>query len=178
MTSEGQELANVIHHFMPDAFAEVWQEENNRKAEAIRKREQMLIDAFHCFEKRHELNPWNAKLMYWLADSYYWGCGVREDKGMAAVLYRQAADQRYSNAQYCLGVLYSNGEGVDQDEVEAAAWLRKAAEQGNVDAQISLGVAYKTGTGVPQDYAQGAMWLRKAGEREDFGDPAPEADER
>lgn len=146
--------------------------------ETLRKRDQMLIQAFHCFEKGHELDSWNAQLLYYLADSYYRGCGVREDKEIAAAFFRRAADQGHSNAQYCLGVLYGNGEGINPDEVEAARWLRQAAEQGNVDAQISLGVAYKTGTGVPQDYAQGVMWLRRAGEMEDFGDPAPAADKR
>jgi hypothetical protein len=134
------------------------------------KREKTLEEAFRCFETGHELDSWNPELMYWLANSYYWGYGVREDKERAATLYRRAADEGHSNAQYCLGVLYSEGEGVERDEVKAAVWLSKAAEQGNTDAQISLGLAYKTGMGVPQDYAQGATWLRRAGEREDFGD--------
>lgn len=134
------------------------------------KREKALEEAFRSFETGHELDSRNPELMYCLADSYYWGCGVREDKERAATLYRRAADEGHSNAQYCLGVLYSEGEGVDRDEVEAAVWFSKAAEQGNTDAQISLGLAYKTGIGVPKDYAQGATWLRRAGEREDFGD--------
>lgn len=142
--------------------------ELERIQQLVRKRGETLEEAFRCFETGHELDSWNPELLYWLADSYYWGCGVPVDKEMAAALYRRAADQGHSNAQYCLGVLYSDGEGVDRDEVEAAAWLRKAAEQGNKDAQVSLGLAYKTGSGVPQDYAQGAMWLRRAGEKEDF----------
>jgi hypothetical protein len=129
--------------------------ELERIQQLVRKRGETLEEAFRCFETGHELDSWNPELLYWLADSYYWGCGVPVDKEMAAALYRRAADQGHSNAQYCLAVLYSNGEGVDQDEVEAAAWLRKAAEQGNADAQISLGLAYKTGSGVPQDYISG-----------------------
>jgi hypothetical protein len=146
--------------------------ELERIQQRVRKREETLEEAFCCFETGHELDSWNPELLYWLADSCYWGCGVQLDKEKAAALYRRAADWGHSSAQYCLGVLYSNGEGVDRDEVEAAAWFHKAAEQGNPDAQVSLGLAYKTGSGVPQDSAQGAMWLRRAGEKEDFGDPA------
>jgi hypothetical protein len=133
------------------------------------KREETLGEAFRCFEAGHELDPWNPELLYWLADSYYWGSGARENRVTAAILYRQAAERGHPEAQYCLGVLYGDGENVAQDEIEAATWFRKAAEQGNRDAQVSLGLAYKTGNGVPQDYAQGAMWLRTAGEKEDFG---------
>jgi TPR repeat protein len=154
----------------PAMSAELQRIKEQEEREQLRKRDEMLKVAFRCFESGHELDPINPELLYWLADSYYWGCGVQVDKEMAAALYRRAADRGHSNAQYCLGVLYSDGEGVDRDEVEAAAWHHKAAEQGNTDAQVSLGLAYKTGSGVPQDYAQGAMWLRRAGEKEDFGD--------
>ena len=135
----------------------------------LKKRADMLTEAFQYFEAGHKLDPMNPELLYWLADSYYWGFGVRGHKEMAAALFHRAADQGHSNAQYCLGVLYGDGEGVAQDEIEAATWFHKAAEQGNTDAQVSLGLAYKTGSGVPQDYAQGVMWLRRAGEKEDFG---------
>ncbi len=144
--------------------------ELERIQQQVHKRDETLAEAFRCFETGHELDSWNSELLYWLADSYYRGCGVHVDKEQAASLYYRAADRGHSSAQYCLGVLYSDGEGVHRDEVEAAAWLQKAAEQGNTDAQVSLGLAYKTGSGVPQDYAQGAMWLRSAGEKEDFGD--------
>lgn len=146
--------------------------ELDRIRQQVRERDRTLTEAFHCLELGYELDPMNPELLYWLAGSYCWGCGVQRNKEMAADLYRRAADQGHSDSQYCLGILYSDGEGVAQDEVEAAAWFRKAAEQGNMSAMVSLGVAYKDGCGVPQDYAQGVMWLRKAGEKEDFGDPA------
>lgn len=86
--------------------------ELERIQQHVRKREETLEEAFRCFETGHELDSWNPELLYWLADSYYWGCGVQVDKEMAAALYSRAADQGHSNAQYCLGVLYSDGEGV------------------------------------------------------------------
>jgi TPR repeat protein len=145
--------------------------ELERIQQQVREREVTLSEAFRCFEMGHKLDPMNPELLYWLADSYYWGCGVQDQKETAVALYRRAADQGHSNSQYCVGVLCSDGEAVAQDEAEAAVWFRKAAEQGNTDAMVSLGLAYKNGRGVPQDYAQGAMWLRRAGEKDSFGDP-------
>lgn len=145
--------------------------ELERIQQQVRERAVTLSEAFRCFEMGHKLDPMNPELLYWLADSYYWGCGVQEQKETAVALYRRAADHGHSNSQYCLGVLCSDGEGVAQDEVEAAVWFRKAAEQGNTDAMVSLGLAYKNGSGVPEDYAQGAMWLRRAGEKDSLGDP-------
>jgi hypothetical protein len=45
----------------------------------LRKREDALNEAFGCFEKGHELDPTNPELLYWLADSYYYGEGVTQD---------------------------------------------------------------------------------------------------
>jgi len=171
MTPEDEEFARTAAYFVPDMLTKIARETEEQKEIILKKRADMLSEAFQCFETGHKLGLMNSELLYWLADSYYWGCGVERDREVSAVLYRRAANQGHSNSQYCLGVLYSNGEGVDQDDVQAAAWLRKAAEQGNADAMVSLGLAFKTGIGVPQDYAKGAVWLRKAGEKEDWGDP-------
>ncbi|HEX4881380.1 MAG TPA: tetratricopeptide repeat protein [Porticoccaceae bacterium] len=64
--------------------------------------------------------------------------GVPMDKGKAAALYRQAADQGYVNAQYNLGVLHLRGEGVKADQQAALHWLRLAAAQQHSPALAAL----------------------------------------
>lgn len=45
----------------------------------------------------------------------------------AATLFRKAADQGFSDAQFGLGMLYFNGEGVPQSYAEAYFWYELAA---------------------------------------------------
>lgn len=102
-----------------------------------------------------------------LGISYFHGEGVPTDYTEAAKWYRQAADQRYSEAQFNLAVCYAKGEGVPQDDTEAMKWYRKAAEQGITRAQLIVGRRYAEGQGVPQDDAEAARWYRKAAEQGD-----------
>jgi hypothetical protein len=86
----------------------------------------------------------------------------RGDLSTAATLYRQAADQGDSRAEFVLGVMYANGQGVAQNASEAARWYEKAADQGEAGAQYSLGALYRDGTGVPQDTQKAAYWFGRA----------------
>ena len=85
----------------------------------------------------------------------------------ALALYRKAADQGDSDAQYNLGVAYDEGEGVPQDHQQAVAWYRKAAAQNHVRAQFNLAVSYDDGEGVAQDKKQAVHWYTKAAEQGD-----------
>ena len=58
---------------------------------------------------------------------YFNGRGVPQDYSEAAALYRQAAEQGNSSAQFNLGLMYDQGRGVPQDNVEAHMWLNLAA---------------------------------------------------
>jgi TPR repeat protein len=60
------------------------------------------------------------------------------DFRLAAVMYRQAADQGNAIAQLELGTYYFAGVVVAQDYAQAAKWWRMAADQGNANAQGSL----------------------------------------
>jgi TPR repeat protein len=65
--------------------------------------------------------------------SYNGGLGVPQDYTQAALWYRKAAEQGYSDAQWMLGALYYKGQGVPQDYAEAYFWYDLAAA-GKLDA--------------------------------------------
>lgn len=78
-----------------------------------------------------------------LADRYYRGDGVLQDKEKAAELYEEAANNGDVTAQYTLGYMYDKGDGIDKDRVKAVVWYEKAAEQGHESAQNRLAVLQK-----------------------------------
>ena len=83
----------------------------------------------------------------------------RKDYVTAVKLFRVAADQGDSFAQFNLGLMYYEGQGVTQDYKEAVKWLRLSADQGYASAQYYLGVMYANGQGVTQDDIKAHMWL-------------------
>ena len=165
MTPEDQESAHVAHYFMPETLAQV-EQENERSEVLLEKYKEMDQEAFRCFEKGHELDPMNAELSYWLAQSYYFGDGVQKNEEKAAALYQHAAGQGHPEAQYMLSVCCRNGKGLAQDHAQAAKLLRKAAEQGSTSAQYDLALAYKYGQlGVQQDAAQAMIWFKRVSDK-------------
>ena len=59
------------------------------------------------------------------------GTGVKQDFEKAAILYRLAAKQGFSESQYNLAVAYGIGEGVSKDFVKGYAWMILAAYHDN-----------------------------------------------
>jgi len=100
-----------------------------------------------------------------LGTRYYYGRGVAQNYGEAALWYRKAADQGDAKAQFDLGSMFHDGKGVPQDFGEAVRWFRKAAEHSDPKAQSALGYAYYNGEGVPQEYSEAARWYRKAADQ-------------
>ena len=90
-----------------------------------------------------------------------WG-GHAVDKKASFGMYRKAAEQGGSVAQFMLGFCYRMGIGVEVDAAEAVQWYRKAAEQGESVAQFKLGDHYRIGNGVEVDAAEAVEWYRKA----------------
>jgi TPR repeat protein len=62
-------------------------------------------------------------------------------------LWRSAAANNHSHAEYLLGVAYMGGTGVPKDEAEAALWFRRAADRGNPLAQFWFGQMLAKGRG-------------------------------
>lgn len=104
----------------------------------------------------------DAAAQFRLGGLYYFGDGVPQDVGRAAVWYRAAAGQGHSGARFNLGLMYELGRGVAPDGAAAAAWYRLAAEQGNPHAQHNLAVLQRNGRGVPRDLVEAGRWYLRA----------------
>eukprot|EP00613_Pedinella_sp_CCMP2098_P046210 CAMPEP_0171835742 /NCGR_PEP_ID=MMETSP0992-20121227/11165_1 /TAXON_ID=483369 /ORGANISM="non described non described, Strain CCMP2098" /LENGTH=256 /DNA_ID=CAMNT_0012451625 /DNA_START=227 /DNA_END=994 /DNA_ORIENTATION=+ len=89
----------------------------------------------------------------------------RDAMDAVIALWRGAASEGQTEAQYNLGLLLQKSRGVAKDEAEAAKWFRKAAKQGLARAQSTLGVALMQGIGVANDEVEAAKWYRKAAEQ-------------
>lgn len=99
-----------------------------------------------------------------LAVEYYTGEGRKVDYNKAAELFRQAANNGSTEAQFALGCMYQNGHGVAQNFMEAANWYLKSAQADNPNAQFLLGLSYKEGSGVPRDPMESYKWIYLAAE--------------
>ena len=94
-----------------------------------------------------------------LAYKYYLGETVAVDYGRAAMLFRKAADNGSSEAQFAMGCMYQNGKGVTQNYMEAAKWYLKSAQAGNANGQYLMGLSLKEGSGVPKDPIESYKWI-------------------
>lgn len=72
----------------------------------------------------------NANQKTDLAEHMFVGTGTKKDVKKAAALFREAAEEGSTKAQFCLAVLYGKGEGLPENAVEAMKWLL-IAEQGD-----------------------------------------------
>jgi len=104
----------------------------------------------------------SPETIYQYAMKYFNGEGVTKNYSRAVELFRMAARQGNTYAQYNLGCCYQNGIGVGKDEREAVKWYRKAAGQNDADAQNNLGYCYENGIGVEKDEREAVKWYRKA----------------
>ncbi|HLP97347.1 MAG TPA: tetratricopeptide repeat protein [Sideroxyarcus sp.] len=117
---------------------------------------QILQTAYQQQVDQLSLNEWFESAMQ------YYDKGNYEE---ASHLYRKAAEQGHTSAQFNLGLMYIKGDGVIRDTRQALYWWQKAAEQGRADAQFNLGVAYESGDGIPRDAKQAVYWYQKAAEQ-------------
>jgi TPR repeat protein len=67
----------------------------------------------------------NADSQYKLAEMYYDGQGVNQNKPEALKWYKASAELGSIEAQFQMGYMYENGLQVKQDGNEAARWYRK-----------------------------------------------------
>ncbi len=72
--------------------------------------------------------------MYNLGSMYYSGDGGPQDRPMAAMWFRKAAERGVLDSQYNLGILYQEGMGVPINLSESYKWLKIAAKGGDKDA--------------------------------------------
>lgn len=72
----------------------------------------------------------NIEAQYHLAFMYFNGDGVKNNDGIAAKWFEQAAFAGHAGAQDILAYMYLNGRGVAADPKQAYAWYSLAAENG------------------------------------------------
>ncbi|KAL0238088.1 hypothetical protein GEMRC1_012561 [Eukaryota sp. GEM-RC1] len=65
-----------------------------------------------------------------IANCYYNGTGIKQDKEKAVFWFQKAADLGNSNAMYSLGNCYFDGEGIKENNNKAVRWYKKAAYLG------------------------------------------------
>ena len=90
----------------------------------------------------------DADAQVFVFDAYYFGKeGVTEDRKLAFLLCRMAAEGGNTVCQYNLALLYSKGEGVERDQRNASVWFLRAAEGGHAMAQYNTALRYESGEG-------------------------------
>jgi len=100
---------------------------------------------------------------------YEMGEGVSRDLNEAFKLYKRAADQGNSNAQYYLGKKYECGQGVTKDMNEAIKLYKLSADQGYTRAQFDLARMYSMGEGVPKDEKEAFRLYKLSAEQYNSG---------
>lgn len=113
--------------------------------------------AFHWLFKA--ANNGHADAQYQVG--LYYESGTMEDKDMAILCFRDAAQGGNEAAQLKLGICYKEGNGVTQDYEESLYWLNQAAA-GNYQAMLLMGEMYLSGLGVACDEDEALKWFQKA----------------
>ncbi len=109
---------------------------------------------------------------YYLAERYYFGCGVNQDYIRAFEYNKLAAEKGEIGAQYKLGYQYYYGFGVEPDIRKGFEFVKRAADQGFAYAQFWLGMneyQFKRLTEREKDYLkddQSIEYLEKAAEQD------------
>ena len=126
-----------------------------------------------------------ATAHYNLANMYFFGRGVAEDRSQAVRFVTKAAERGHERAQLGLARWYANGENVEQDHDQAVHWYSRATKQGNEEAkdslkflrlindaedgsafaQYQLGKMYRDGKGTPKDDVKAVEWFTRAAEQ-------------
>lgn len=107
----------------------------------------------------------DAEAQTMVAESYFRGRGVQEDKVAAVKWYGLAAEAGVANAQASLGLCLLRGWGCEENAEAAVTWFSCAAAEGHLGAMNDLAFCYMNGRGVERDEKTGFAWAMKAAER-------------
>jgi hypothetical protein len=141
-----------------------------KKAKSSAHRDELYANVFSLLHQALRVDSSFSFAQHNLGYMYANGEGVAQDSEQAAVWYRKAAEQGYTQAQCNLARMYQEGKGVEQDTAQAEAWFEKAAEQGVTRAYLELGylseiagdykaaiVRYRAGQAADTKYALAAV---------------------
>ena len=106
--------------------------------QAVHNNVQSELDKLIAQAESGEANP-----QVILANKYFNGDGIRQDKKEAVKWYRLAADRGHAGAQTAMGIFYSGAHGLFEPNIEIAfQYFMKAANQGDATAQWRIGDIY------------------------------------
>ena len=97
-----------------------------------------------------------------LAEAYFYGRGVVEDRQEAIKWYTKAAEAGDLSAMNGLAYSYLHGFGVEKDPFAGFNWALKAAERGHHPSQTMVAECYLDGIGVEKNIERAETWLYRA----------------
>ena len=99
-----------------------------------------------------------------LARLYEKGLGVEQSYQEAILLYRDAAWDGNTDAQFALGFLYEKGTWIGKSYPAALRWYKTAYHE-NRDACFRIGLFYEFGRGVTKSWEKAMQWYRLAAKK-------------
>jgi TPR repeat protein len=124
--------------------------------------EQALVKMYGrmCLKWLQNESP-HCKYAQFLSGHFFqFGIAVSEDSTESTRLYRMAAEQGLSLAQFKYAGCLREGNGVDKNTSEAMKWYTLAADQGIPEAQFAMADTYETGDGATQDLQLALKYYR------------------
>jgi len=116
-----------------------------------------LIEAAFWFTQASTGNPVIPEAIGQLAECYYRGLGVKQDRKWAKYLYILAAEEGYKPAYWTAGIYLKS-----EKPAKAFTYFKADAENGNIDSQHELGLCLIEGTGTSKNYKEAVLWLERA----------------
>ncbi len=118
--------------------------------------------ALQYFLNAMDTNVEHAGALYKTGYIYFYGEGVRKNRGLGLALIHRSSDLGNADAMHCLGFIHYGDQGVKGDINEAHRYYNMAAELGHVKSYAELGGLYLRGYGVDQDISMGLFYNHKA----------------
>ena len=97
-----------------------------------------------------------------IAESYFEGDGIYQDREEAIKWYKCAAEKGHIYSQRRLAEMYEEGELVQQDYKESFKWYDKMTECGDIEALYITGLCYLEGKGVKANREEANARIKKA----------------
>jgi TPR repeat protein len=127
--------------------------------------EEKYKKAWECFDLHASIG--NSRAKYWKGHYLWEGIHVQKDRAEAVKLFKEAADDGVSEAQYCYAKSLIENDTLKNPD-EFIRYLTDAAHNSNTSAFLTLGNVYIKGTyGITIDKKKGLHYLKLAGLRED-----------
>lgn len=116
-----------------------------------------LIEAAYWFTQASQGKPAMPEAIAQLADCYYRGLGVKQDRKWAKYLYISAAEAGYKPAYWTAGIYLKS-----ENPTKAFTYFKADAEDGNIGSQHELGLCLIEGNGTSKNYKEAVLWLERA----------------